>query len=64
MPAPTELPDARCYEQKKEIVADNANARFACFVGFGRYVATVSSNEENDVRQRAAAQYAMLVNSA
>lgn len=64
VPAPTELPDARCYEQKKEIVADNANARFACFVGFGRYVATVSSNEENDVRQRAAAQYATLVNSA
>lgn len=64
VPGPAELANARCYEQKKEIVADNANARFACFVGFGRYIATVSSNEENDARQRAAAQYAILVNSA
>jgi hypothetical protein len=60
---PDGLKDARCYEQKQAIVADNANARFACFVSYGRYIASVWSNEEKDVRQRAAAQYAILANS-
>ncbi len=60
---PDGLRDARCFEVKQEIVADNANARFACFVSFGRYIGVVDSNEEKDVRQRAAAQYAILVNS-
>jgi serine/threonine kinase PknH len=62
--APEALQDARCIEQKEAIWADNANARFVCFVSFGRYVASVWSNEEKDARQRAAAQYAILVNSA
>jgi serine/threonine kinase PknH len=61
--SPDGLKDARCFEQKPAIVADNANARFECFVSYGRYIAAVTSNEENDVRQRAAAQYAILVNS-
>jgi hypothetical protein len=54
----------KCFEQKQDIVADNANARFVCFVSFGRYVGSVISNEEKDAQQRAAAQYAILVNSA
>ncbi|ORA93035.1 hypothetical protein BST27_29180 [Mycobacterium intermedium] len=61
---PEALSDARCVEQKAEIVADNANARFVCFVSFGRYIGSVWSNEEKDAQQRAAAQYAILVNSA
>jgi hypothetical protein len=61
---PDEVPNARCFERKQAIWADNANGRFGCFVSFGRYVASVVSNEEKDVRQRAAAQYAILVNSA
>jgi hypothetical protein len=56
--------DAQCYEQKQSLWADHPNARFVCLVAFGRYVAFVGSNDENDVRQRAAAQYAILVNSA
>jgi hypothetical protein len=55
---------ARCYEQKQSFWADHPNARFVCVVAFGRYVAFVDSSEEKDVRQRAAAQYAILVNSA
>ena len=55
---------ARCYERKQAIWADDANKRFGCVVSFGRYVAFVWSNEEKDVRQRAAAQYSILVNSA
>ena len=62
--SPEGLTDVKCVEQKQEIVADNANARFVCFVSFGRYVGSVASNEEKDVQQRAAAQYAILVNSA
>ena len=60
---PDALKSARCFEQKQEIWADNANARFACYVSYGRYIASVASNEEKDVRQRASAQYAILVNS-
>jgi len=62
--SPDGLSDAKCYEQKNAIWADNANTRFVCWVSFGRYVAEVSSNEEKDARQRAAAQYAILVHSA
>jgi serine/threonine kinase PknH len=62
--APDGLPNARCYEQKQAIWADDANSRFECMVSFGRYIAEVWSNEEKDARERAAAQYAILVNSA
>jgi len=60
---PDGLKDAKCFEQKPEIWSDNANARFACYLSYGRYIASVSSNEEKDVHQRAAAQYALLVNN-
>jgi hypothetical protein len=61
---PDGVPNAKCYEQKQAIWSDSADARFECGVTFGRYVAFVHSNEEKDARQRAAAQYAILVNSA
>lgn len=60
---PNGIEDARCNEQKKEVWADNEKVRFQCLVAFERYVAVVFSNEEQDARQRAAAQYAILVNS-
>ena len=63
VPAPEGIADARCYEQNQEIWADSANLRFVCNVTYRRYLATVWSNEEDDVRQRAAAQYAILANS-
>lgn len=62
--SPDGLSDAKCYEQKNALRADSANSRFICWVPFGRYVAEVSSNGEKDARQRAAAQYAILANSA
>ncbi|OBK24336.1 hypothetical protein A5634_03090 [Mycobacterium asiaticum] len=64
IPSPAGLPAAKCFEEKPAIAADTPNARFACYVSFGRYISSVTSGEENDVRQRAAAQYAILVNSA
>jgi serine/threonine kinase PknH len=60
---PDGLKDAKCFEQKQELWADNANARFVCYVSYGRYIGAVLSGEEKDVRIRAAAQYAILVNS-
>lgn len=64
VPSPAGLASAKCFEQKPNIVADNPNARFSCYLTFGRYIASVWSNEEKDAQQRAAAQYAILVNSA
>ena len=61
---PGGVDDAHCYELKQSIWKDRPNARFVCAVTFGRYVAFVSSAQEDDVRQRGAAQYAILVNSA
>ncbi len=61
---PDGIKNAQCVEQKQAIWADNANVRFVCSVTFGRYIASVWSNEEQDARQRAAAQYAILANSA
>lgn len=60
---PTGFDSVNCYETKKEFWADNDNARYQCMVTYGRYYAGVISNEQDDVRQRAAAQYAILVNS-
>ena len=61
--APEGVPNARCYEHKEALYADDANSRFVCLVPRGRYVTGVWSNEEKDARQRVAAAYAILVNS-
>jgi serine/threonine kinase PknH len=61
---PANVPKAQCFEQKQNVWAANERVHFVCGVIYGRYVAWVRSAEENDVRQRAAAQYAILVNSA
>ncbi|MGK2882595.1 MAG: DUF7373 family lipoprotein [Mycobacterium sp.] len=62
--APEGVPGATCYEQKETIWTDSPTIRFACLLSFDRYTAAVYSGEENDVLQRAAAQYAILVNAA
>lgn len=62
--SPVGLSDqSRCYEKMQSESADDPGHQFTCLVAFGRYVAYVGSNDESDVRQRAAAQYAILVNS-
>lgn len=61
---PGGLSGTRCYEQKQSLWKDTPTRRFVCLMAFGRYLAFVGSSDENDVRQRAAAQYAILVNSA
>ncbi|MGY0497329.1 DUF7373 family lipoprotein [Nocardia sp. FBN12] len=53
---PAGLTDVRCGEQ-----GDNPAVRYVCRVPYGRYVATVFSAEEQQIRQKAAAQYSLLV---
>ncbi|MFE3057707.1 hypothetical protein [Nocardia sp. NPDC059239] len=57
---PTGLPAARCV--KYHGPDDNA-APFTCYVTYGRYVATVWSQQQQDVYQRISAQYAILANN-
>lgn len=64
VPAPANVPNVQCFEQKKEVWADTERLRFQCGVSYDRYVAWVNSADENDVRQRAASQFAILANSA
>ncbi|MGW6728052.1 DUF7373 family lipoprotein [Nocardia sp. NPDC055029] len=58
--APTGLVDVRCTESLKSTASMN---QFGCLLRHGRYVALVFSRDYRDVQQRAAAQYALLVNS-
>ncbi len=60
---PAGVPDATCYEQKPDKWKDDPSNRFYCSLTYGRYVASVFSGDEKDVLQRAAAQYALLVNN-
>jgi hypothetical protein len=60
---PRGVPGAVCLEKKPEEWKDTPNTRFVCSVTFGRYVASVFSGDEKDALQRAAAQFALLVNN-
>ncbi|MFE3222543.1 hypothetical protein [Nocardia sp. NPDC059228] len=68
---PTDVPGTACTETNKpakphrieqEEAWDNSD-RFVCTLHYGRYVAQVAGTQLSDVTQRAAAQYALLVNS-
>jgi hypothetical protein len=60
--AHNDVPGTRCFEQKAD-VGLSPDLRFTCYLSFDRYVAWVWSPTLSDVKQRAAAQYAVLVNS-
>ncbi|MGK8524824.1 DUF7373 family lipoprotein [Nocardia asteroides] len=60
VPAPSGLVDVRCTEA---LNPSASAATFDCLVRHGRHVAVVLSRDYQDVQQRAAAQYALLVNS-
>ncbi|MFE6923302.1 hypothetical protein ACFVAV_19895 [Nocardia sp. NPDC057663] len=55
---PDGVPDTVC--RQVDLVRQS---KYSCNVRYGRYVATVVSDQIADVRQRAAAQYALLTNS-
>ncbi|WP_278262197.1 hypothetical protein [Nocardia sp. AG03] len=59
--APENLPGAHCAERRS---APGSAALTRCYVSYRRYGAFVSGPEPTGVRQQAAAQYALLANSA
>ncbi|MFE3446418.1 hypothetical protein ACFXNW_25605 [Nocardia sp. NPDC059180] len=58
--APADVPDTRCSEDSTPADSDN---KYVCVVQYDRYVAQVQSGQLVDVKQRVAAQYALLANS-
>lgn len=61
--APVGLPNTTCYEQKDDVWDESEDHHYYCYLAAGRYVAGVHSATEDDVRERAAAQYSIIVNS-
>ncbi|MEV6557907.1 hypothetical protein AB0M22_19485 [Nocardia sp. NPDC051756] len=61
LPSPGGIEDIICYEEPA--AAGPQPLRFSCRIVFGRYVATVFGRQLVSIQQRAAAQYALLVNS-
>ncbi|MBH0774809.1 DUF7373 family lipoprotein [Nocardia bovistercoris] len=60
--APNDVPGATCQHLNKRGNVDR-QYRYQCFVTYKRYVAVVAGDSEADIRQRVAAQYALLANS-
>lgn len=60
--APKGVPGAKCFETKID-EADDPDSAFQCILTYRTYLAVVVAADDNDVRQRAAAQFALLANS-
>ncbi|MBF6161204.1 DUF7373 family lipoprotein [Nocardia cyriacigeorgica] len=58
--APPGVPEARCAEDASPSDSDH---KYVCVVRYGHYTAQVQSGQPVDVKQRAAAQYALLATS-
>ncbi len=58
--APKDVPGAKCFKVKS---ASGRPQDFRCNVVYRNYAAQVRADNENDVRQKGAAQYALLANS-
>ncbi|WP_433716582.1 DUF7373 family lipoprotein [Nocardia sp. CA-084685] len=61
MDAPTDVPGAICQRLHRRGDTEK-QSKHSCYVTYKRYVANVSDNEA-DVRQKVAAQYALFANS-
>lgn len=61
VPAPAGLTDVSCSEHLKN--SPESMTKFICVLVYGRYLAEIASRDYDDVRQRTAAQFALLVNS-
>ncbi|MFE3444576.1 hypothetical protein ACFXNW_16225 [Nocardia sp. NPDC059180] len=57
---PADVPDARCAERS---ATTDKPATSRCYITYRRYAAFVTGDDPTDVRQQAAAQYALLVNT-
>jgi hypothetical protein len=54
------LADSKCFALRLDSSVSDLGIKFQCYVEHDRYVAATYSSDEADVRQRAAAQYALL----
>ncbi|WP_216914534.1 DUF7373 family lipoprotein [Nocardia noduli] len=60
--APTDVPGAKCLQLNSQGDLEK-DYKYRCYVPYKRYVGVVTSDKEPDVRQKVAAQYALLANS-
>lgn len=60
--APKDVPGAKCLQLNSKGNPDR-EYKFRCYVPYKRYVGVVTSDKEPDVRQKVAAEYALLANS-
>ncbi|MEV0292244.1 hypothetical protein [Nocardia sp. NPDC050710] len=60
--APRDVPGATCQRLNRRGDVET-QYKYRCYVPYKRYVAIVAGDSEADVRQRVAAQYALLANS-
>ncbi|MFE7796226.1 hypothetical protein [Nocardia sp. NPDC057440] len=60
--APNDVPGAKCLELNSKGDPDR-EYKYRCYVPYKQYVGVVTSDKEPDVRQKVAAQYALLANS-
>lgn len=60
--APRDVPGAKCLQLNSKGDPER-EYRFRCYVTYKRYVGVVTSDKEPDVRQKVAAEYALLANS-
>ncbi|MCA2210282.1 DUF7373 family lipoprotein [Nocardia rosealba] len=62
VPAPTDVPGAKCFELNSKGDSD-VDSEYRCYVPYKRYLAIVGAEQESEIRQKVAAQYALLANS-
>ncbi|MGQ4597305.1 DUF7373 family lipoprotein [Nocardia sp. R6R-6] len=60
--APKDVPDAKCLQLNSKGDPER-EYKYRCYVAYKRYVGVVTSDKEPDVRQKVAAEYALLANS-
>ncbi|MEV0293283.1 hypothetical protein [Nocardia sp. NPDC050710] len=60
--APNDVPGAKCLQLNSKGDPER-EYKYRCYVPYKRYVGVVTSDKEPDVRQKVAAQYALLANS-
>ncbi|MEV0252196.1 hypothetical protein AB0H76_36810 [Nocardia sp. NPDC050712] len=60
--APDDVPGAKCLRLNSKGDSER-DYKYRCYVQYKRYVGLVTSDKEPDVRQKVAAQYALLANS-
>ncbi|MBF6204559.1 hypothetical protein IU483_10540 [Streptomyces gardneri] len=60
--APRDVPRAKCLQLNSKGDPER-EYKYRCYVAYKRYVGVVTSDKEPDVRQKVAAEYALLANS-